>query len=118
MVRDPITRDSPFQPWIVGLEKGHEGHLWVLVRVASTDWDENWDDSPDRRGLRPDLFDSILEVIDPKTARLISSKRFSEPLTGFAGEGQVYAYEEDENGQPRIMVYSYSLDSSPKRRGK
>lgn len=91
--------------------------LWVLIRVDDADWrprepvplpeNPNVTYTPD---TQLDLiFDTIVEVIDVRARQLIVSQRFSQRLIGFVAHGVVASYEEDEQGNPRYVIWELSV---------
>lgn len=114
--------EKPPKPGLVDIRRDAAGLLWVAIHVA----DNNF-----RRALGPvkgmygrkvigpidnnRYYDTIIEVIDPRTARLVASARFDDSLR-FVGEtAYVIAYHEDEEGFPYIHASEIRLDDSHRR---
>ena len=95
--------------------EGRDGLVWTLVRVA------------DRRGPAPkdtlrnaegaytvprDMvreFDTIVEVLDPRSGTLIASQRFDEFLAWSLGNGRVGSFIELPDGRIEIAVMDLVL---------
>lgn len=94
--------------------------IWVMIHVPS----ENWQAAlgapvdvpqlgrksyPQREVHR--LFDTILEVVDPKAGRIVQSLRVREYLTFFlGGTGTgVGIYSEDSDGLPQLPIGTLKL---------
>jgi hypothetical protein len=101
------------EPWVVGIQATSDQRLWVVVLVPSKEWEEKWDARGSRMGFGPEMFDSVIEVIDLDSARVVASQRVPYQVSGFTGNGLLYSYEEDEDNQPRISVFSVSLQPHP-----
>lgn len=54
-------------------------------------------------------FDTIIEVIDPDSGRILGSQRLSVPVQGFVDDGRVYAIEITPIGDYRISVWDLGL---------
>ena len=110
-VRNPVGQWSSIQPWVVGVQEDSEGLLWVLTVVASSRWQELWDDSMSGTGqFDYRMFETVIEVLDPISGRLLASERIPERAYGFVGPLGIYTYLEDSSGQPSIRVLSLTLD--------
>jgi hypothetical protein len=81
------------------------GHLWVLLSVAAADWrpfrapagDGSNEDRMLTTGELARVFDSIIEVLDPKAGVLLSSRRFGNFFVDFAAPGvAVELFEEKD----------------------
>jgi len=92
-----------------------DGMLWTVSHVADPAWEDALVPAPDRAGagetLRPrpgrsaDYQDSIVEVIDPASGRLLAALRLDARVEFISNEGHVASYREDEAGQPYIDVW-------------
>ena len=90
-----------------------DNHLWVLIQVADANWRaREGKPVPGMKGatVTPDadkelIFDTIVEVIDLSTNRLLASHRLSQHILGFVDDGLVASYAEDAQGNPRYAVW-------------
>jgi len=93
---------EPPQPKVVGVQEDERGRLWVLSIVADSGWRRAFsaDRLPPRRAGAPQyygvedtnrLYDSVIEVIDPRSGKLISSTRVDEALAAFAGRNMAWS---------------------------
>lgn len=55
------------------------------------------------------IYDTLVEVIDLRTARLVASQRFRQDFLGLAAPGVVYSYEEDAEGNPQYAIWQLGL---------
>jgi len=103
------------RPFIQDVHEDANGRLWVLVTVP---------DARGQTGARPSgegarvvdydaTFDSIVEVIDPRTGRLLASGRVDEHLTQFVADGVAASYTEDAGGVPKIAIWRLRLHGLP-----
>jgi hypothetical protein len=106
----------PPSPLIQSIWQDANGLLWVLVLLA----DRNW-----RDGLRYETnedggggyaianaeryYDSILDVIDPRTGRLVTSRRFDAMLSVLTDDGLAIGVRADEDGVEHVDVWQVSL---------
>lgn len=118
---DPNTVRGRFNPSLTDLTVDREGHLWVLARVRSDDFDElavergrfrgTTGQIPiveSRTGETYDLQVSVLEVIDPDRGRVLASVRHPSVLQGFVGPDRVWTYEADDQGG-RVILWRTEL---------
>jgi hypothetical protein len=109
----PVSPDAPPLPNIRSLRVDEQGLIWVLITVADGNWRERFRESAaggvmDYNGV----FDSIIEVIDPASWRLLVSRRFDPYFTGFIDDRHVAAYREDALGVPIIETFTLLLSES------
>jgi len=99
---EPWTRppDGPVRavkppPFINALWEDDSGLVWLLTRVPKVDWKPT---AKRRQGDEEDLttiddalavFDTIIEVIDPQSSRMVASARLSGPFGYFLRGGIV-----------------------------
>lgn len=114
----PITPDGPKpQAMVGGLRVDSSDRLWVTSVVASDDWREAvtayWEDPRDVYAFMQ-VYDTILEIIDPISGELLVSQRLSDIQTsGWIDEDLILSYREDELGYPFLDVYRISLHIPP-----
>jgi hypothetical protein len=110
----PTALEQRPLPTVSDIRQDEDGLLWVLVQVADLDWRP-------REGIQrpagvyvPDtmhelIYDTIIEVIDPRTSQLLASTRFRQQFRRFAGERMVYRYNEDSSDNPFYSAYRLTL---------
>lgn len=106
------------RPRVVGVAEDRQGRLWVsiLVRdpkrrpasgtreVPITEIDSNAE------------FDTILEVLDPRSGRLLAHRRFEQSIPEFIGDGtMVINRREDADGNIVVDVWRTRLSTSTTR---
>jgi hypothetical protein len=102
-------------PGIIDVREDADGLLWVLLSVADSNW------APRAAAKLPNgmeflsdldqdqLWDTIVDVIDPRTGSLLASQRFPQYFRRFGGDRVVYSYAEDTAGNPFYSVHRLSL---------
>jgi hypothetical protein len=58
------------------------------------------------------LYDTIIEVIDLRSGKLILSNRFPQRLLGFVFGQMASSYEEDAKGNPRYVIWSLRVHTN------
>jgi hypothetical protein len=114
--REIITPDRSPQPFVQAIRRDSTSLLWVLVMIPDEDW-------PSGLGTRreipgeppwyeldyPQVYDSRIDVIDPRAGRVVASARFDEYLRGFSGVNSVFGYHETGDGIGVLDVYTITL---------
>ncbi len=112
-----VSPDQPPVPRFSNIAIMLEGNLITLISVPANDWR----DALGEGRQRPDgtmiyrwdplrAYDTVIEIIDPQTAQLVITQEIPFLLQGFLGAETVYAYAEDEFGNPRIDFYQLVLE--------
>lgn len=86
-----------------------DGLVWILSLTP----DANWASAVDRNGRPVDLHryvDSILEVIDPRTGRMLLRRMIDPEIRGFAAAGIVWVNRQTVEGFPRIDLLEVRLE--------
>ncbi|MGQ0766552.1 MAG: 6-bladed beta-propeller, partial [Gemmatimonadota bacterium] len=100
-VRPYLRKDTP-ESWIRGVREDRSGRLWVLIAVAATDWESHGimggEGQAVTHDVRDKLYDTIVEVIDPRTARVVTRARLSFNVAGFASDDVIIHHREAPNG--------------------
>lgn len=111
----PPGPDGP-TPFIVDVQE-EGGLLWVLVAVADRDWSRAAAQTIEGPALgvgnRNGFFDTVIEVLDPGSGRVVASTRVDQLFEGFHAAGAVSSYEEVGGIQPRITLWSLGLRERP-----
>jgi hypothetical protein len=113
--------EAPPRPGLMMFAKDTGGFLWVYTSVS----DEKWRADRRLRGqelsalvnrrYRSRFFDTIIDVIDPESGALITSRRISDAISGgFASTDGRYVFTrwEDEVGMVRIDIWRVRLVQS------
>jgi len=91
--------------------------IWVAVLVAGTDWQAPASRSAPA-GARPtrrdwteiqNLFDTVIEVIDLDTGRLLVSQRFPTATTQVIGPGLIVSFHEYPDGALSLRVWKAAV---------
>jgi len=114
----PIGRPKthPPHPYIEGVSVDKNGMLWVYVNVPAKNWRDGWGDVPAgameipaKQIRRYKLYDTMVEVIDPATAKVVSRKTIDLHIIQALAQRKAVAYVPDENGVPRIQIVEFAL---------
>lgn len=102
-------------PRLTSIAEDGEGRLWTAILVPDPDWQER-SQPRERRIVDVDLnpeFDTIIEVLDPRTERVVARTRFDAVISEFIGDGSlVYTRREDRDGDQVIDVWRVRLSTS------
>lgn len=105
----------PPLPQILDVREDEARRLWVLIRVPSDAWEDSLVRDPDRPLYRiADVnraFDTIIEVIDPSSSRLLASSRVDPALFTFVGEDLIASGHNTRDGTRRLHLWRPSLRS-------
>lgn len=109
-----IDVDEP-PPRLLSMRVDAQGLLWVLTMVADANYKPIAQRIPGRE--RPvwtvadeaRLNDTIIEVIDPTTGRLIASRRFPQALSRFVGSDLVLETIVDDEQDVALRLWSIRL---------
>jgi hypothetical protein len=108
----PVSLDAPPLPNVRSIRVDEQGLIWVLVTVADNNWRERLTESEAGDIFDYDgVFDSIIEVFDPRGWRLMASERFDPYFMGFIDDRHVAAYREDAFGVPIIEIFAIVLSN-------
>jgi hypothetical protein len=126
-----VREAAAFQPWAGAFGDAHldrpkpallaiqanDGVLWYLVRVADEKWKPRGRPSGEyggQRGTSPEeaneLYDTILEIVDPRTGALLVQHRFGQHVIAFAGPGLVYGYSETAAGVVKVDIWHLKFE--------
>lgn len=109
--------DVSLQPMTVAVWQDRQERLWTMVRVPAPDARPPTRARAEREQPMPPFdvvdagHDSIIEVIDPLTGRLLASQRFPQYLMGAIGEDIVYSMRATPEGDLRIDIWRVELET-------
>jgi hypothetical protein len=111
-----LSPDGVPNAGVRAIREDREGRLWVAVLVPGSDWESGVGPQEQFTGQvttgitnMERAFDTIIEVIDPETGRILGTQRLSVPVQGFVDDGRVYAIEITPIGDYRISVWKLEL---------
>lgn len=105
---------------ISDLAVGADGNLWVLIRRAHPDWKatvpaggpmmapRNANPLPSASSFN-NLFEVVLEVLDPASGELLASRILSGAYRGFVDAQHIAEVIEDEDGHILIRIWKLEL---------
>lgn len=117
------SRRTPPPPAVAAIHEDSTGLLWTFVNVPSDSWQTGWTNArrlPVRSGSGATfeggttpaierLWSTIVEVIDPQTARVVARHKVPEWLFAALPDRRAAAVVSDEDGVLRIAVFQLSL---------
>jgi hypothetical protein len=101
------------RPRISGLAEDDDARLWVTIAVPNPDWHPSSTTHELRMSeLDPnEMFDTVIEVLDPGKGRVIARAKRKGMVTGFIGGGTVvYTKREDHAGNTLIDVWEMRVE--------
>lgn len=109
------ARDGSPLPYAKAIHQDETGLLWVIIWVPGDRWQEGLSDGP-RSDLLPgptvtdysQLYDSVVEVIDPEAERVVRSQRFDVAFRGFVRDGLLYSDHVEDTPDFRIALWGIS----------
>lgn len=105
-------RTEDRQPYVSLMTRDAEGRLWITVLVAADDWRFGFTLAQDGT-YEPQvtaIYDTLLEVVEPTTGRLLVSRRFTDrSFVVFLDSDLIVSYREDQAGYPFLDVWRFSL---------
>jgi hypothetical protein len=115
----PAHQITPFQEGIRpggvvrALHLDSEGRLWIVSHIADDRWAAQFQDgaSPDMRftGNVEQYYDSVVEVWDRRTGRVLASSRYDEYITRMTNAGELVIDREAGDGTPYLEVWQVAL---------
>lgn len=110
------------RPSIHAVNVGHDGLLWVLIRRAHREWQPQASAPIIRPGepvaarrlgaIDPsEIFEGVLEVLDPRDGRLVATLEVSGGVLGFPAPDLLYEVRQDDLG--RVNMHIWRLELQP-----
>lgn len=105
-------------PRLHAIAEDDEGRVWTLTLVASAHWAPDTLVSPGRESSGPmdvgkiaNLTDAVVEVLEPRRARLLARARLAGLYDGFPAPGLLSQVTRDEAGRVRVVVWQLRVTS-------
>lgn len=110
-----LTPQNPPRPRSDAVWEDARGLVWTVIEVVDPDWRRHLQPIPSVPGAwQPTdlhrVFDTVIEVIDPGTGRLVASQRFRDLVLGTSEPGLLVRYREDAAGEPALDLYRVELE--------
>ena len=99
-------RGEDYGPWVIDIREDEDGNLWTNVGVTSDLYDPDAILSADQAN---EVIDSVIEVIDPWSGRLIASAR-NDLVFGWWLDDMLYSFHEDEDFDVFIDIWRVRLN--------
>lgn len=112
----PMSPDTPPASQVQGIWVTSDGYLGILGLVADPDWADGLGTPVQSEGGitvypivdRDQVFDSIIELIDPATQEVVATRRFDKEYRLVPFPGVVERIEETNEGALRAVLYNVS----------
>jgi hypothetical protein len=111
-----VPHVSPPHPSTGPVTVDSAGLLWVFIRVSSPNWREAWADIPrgaveiaQGRVELDRLLDTLIEVIDPVTRRVVARDTVRDYILAASPDGRAAFYAPTPEGHPRVRIMRLAL---------
>ncbi len=111
-----LGRTTPPPPAISGTWfDSSTGLLWVVANVAAPGWAAAWSGADLSRDVRVSsiamerLYNSVLEVLDLTSGRVVARAEINGWVTGMLPGGRLVKYSVDIAGEPRVGIVDAKL---------
>lgn len=108
--------ESPPDPAVTALRTDDTGLLWLFARVPAPSWRRAWPKGAaagvelDYRQIALDkMFRTVVEVINPRTSRVVARRLLSEWVVEVLPAGRVAIYSVGEDGVPHVLIAELRL---------
>jgi hypothetical protein len=110
------TPDIPPSCVVTGMREDEDGLLWVFVSVPGPHWRDAWANVPRGRseismkqfGIDK-LWTTVIEVIDPRTLRLIAHEKLAEWAVSPLSDHRLAVRRFDADGAPQVAIFQLTL---------
>jgi hypothetical protein len=108
-------------PVMIAMQEDSVGLLWVLLRIPDRNIEkahpgDSWKKEMSSESGMAEVVDYMLEAIDPKTGRLVASRRIDEfMMIGFTGPNQIATLTDTDAGIARATVWRFELKGYNRR---
>ncbi len=107
---------SMAQPHVRAIREDSAGLLWIFTSTSRPGWraalpkmGPGVTEIASRQIMYEKLYRTTVEVIDPRTARVVAQRVLDEWIVAALPDNRAAAYSVDENGTPRISILQLSL---------
>jgi hypothetical protein len=110
---------APPTPTTGPIREDVEGLLWLFIHKPAPTWRDAWSARPITVGAGSEyrmrdisydkLYRTYVEVIDPRTARVVTSHSLEGYVMEALPDRRVVLYRVDENGFPRVQIVALTL---------
>ncbi|HSL70308.1 MAG TPA: hypothetical protein VK864_08705, partial [Longimicrobiales bacterium] len=111
----PFDGKTPPPPRVTDVTIDSNGLLWASVSVPAADWRNHlksyYDPNRKQRMYRTSnaAWNTVIEVINPRTATVVASKRYRGRNLGFASPNQIVFYTTDNVGRGSVAIWRLGL---------
>lgn len=117
-----VNAESPPNPSLNGIHANEDGTVWTLTWIADGTWQEAVQERRDPYGRSymgydadnpAAYFDTVIELVDPRTARILGRVQTDDVIMGFVNDDLVYGYRTDALAEPSIPVFRIGRPAGP-----
>jgi len=111
----------PPDPFVNSMWTDDDGRLWVFTWRPSNAYKQAWEGLSELirngelmgsgRPARHKFWNTNIDVLDPETGELVTSRRWISLVGGVLGDGFVWTLWQDEFGVPRIDVWKVGIST-------
>lgn len=116
------TPERPPPPRVQHLFEDAGGRLWVIAWVADAEWDGALKPGPIREGQRvytydreADLYDSIIEVVEPRFGELVVARRYDDVYLRFVSDSLIAKVRRHPDGWFLLEIERFEFVSPTRR---
>lgn len=109
-------RTEPPAARIAAIQQDSDGLLWIFIRVAASSWREavpaipdGVNEIPTRLIAMEKLFSTMIEVLDPRTNRVVARRMLDRYLLASLSNRRVAFYEVLPDGRDQVVVGTLSV---------
>jgi len=109
---DAMYELEPPPSWFVHAWEAADSLLWTYSQVPDANWNAELS-APSSPAEDEEVFDMVIEVIDLRSAAVIAHMRFHTILGSVCGSPLMYAADETELGDVRLVLLEPRLTRGP-----
>jgi hypothetical protein len=101
---------------VAAIQEDQEGLVWVFIRIPAENWRLGWSRAPAVAREVPlslidveKLFDTMIEVIDPRAGAVLARERLPGYMIGVSDHRLISIYDTDTDDYPIIRVVEIKL---------
>lgn len=110
------TPSRPPSPRLMGMWEDDHGRIWVIGHAHDPEWSEGLGRPVRSEGQLvyrvKDLqlvYDGVVDVLDPRSGRMLTTRRFDQTWDIVIGRGLVGGVREGADGWPYVDVFLFNL---------
>lgn len=125
-VRTRLSPQDAPQPHVERVHADSFGRLWIFIAVPAQDWRKHIVERAATPGILPGyepvslsgIYDTIVEVIDTRSATVLASRRISDYGWGMVSDSLMYSDAQAADGVPRYRLWKVGFAGGSTSRGR